>query len=76
MKFHGPTTLILQSRASRVSEVLTARDSAEIADSQPDLTESMTDAQKQVKELNPSGKGAKLNTARRGSDGRITIEAS
>ncbi|KAK5148903.1 hypothetical protein LTR04_000363 [Oleoguttula sp. CCFEE 6159] len=33
LKFQGPSTILLQSRASRISDVLTARDIAEIADS-------------------------------------------
>ena len=33
LQFHGPTTILLSSRASRISEVLTSRDINEIADS-------------------------------------------
>ena len=33
LKFHGPTTLLISSRASRISDVLTSRDVNEIADS-------------------------------------------
>lgn len=33
LKFHGPTTILLSSRASRISDVLTSRDVNEIADS-------------------------------------------
>ena len=33
LKFHGPTTILVSSRASRISDVLTARDVNEIADS-------------------------------------------
>jgi hypothetical protein len=33
LQFHGPTTLLLSSRASRISDVLTTRDVNEIADS-------------------------------------------
>ncbi|MCJ1362300.1 Altered inheritance of mitochondria protein 24, mitochondrial [Acarospora aff. strigata] len=32
LQFHGPTTILLQSRASRLSDVLTTRDVNEIAD--------------------------------------------
>ncbi|KAL6704137.1 Altered inheritance of mitochondria protein 24, mitochondrial [Coniothyrium glycines] len=35
LRFEGPTTMLLQSRASRVSDVLTLRDVNEIADSPP-----------------------------------------
>jgi uncharacterized protein (AIM24 family) len=33
LQFHGPTTILLSSRASRISDVLTSRDVHEIADS-------------------------------------------
>jgi hypothetical protein len=33
LKFHGPTTILLSSRASRISDVMTSRDINEIADS-------------------------------------------
>ena len=33
LQFHGPTTILLSSRASRISDVLTSRDINEIADS-------------------------------------------
>ena len=33
LKFHGPTTILLSSRASKISDVLTSRDINEIADS-------------------------------------------
>lgn len=33
LKFHGPTTILMSSRASRISDVLTSRDVNEIADS-------------------------------------------
>lgn len=33
LQFHGPTTLLLSSRASRISDVLTTRDVNEVADS-------------------------------------------
>jgi len=35
LRFHGPTTLLLQSRAARISDVLTSRDINEIADVEP-----------------------------------------
>lgn len=39
LQFHGPTTLLLSSRASRVSDVLTTRDINEIADSPPGVVQ-------------------------------------
>lgn len=37
LRFEGPTTMLLQSRGSRVSDVLTLKDVNEIAESQPGL---------------------------------------
>lgn len=34
LKFHGPTTILMSSRASRISDVLTSRDVNEIADTE------------------------------------------
>ena len=35
MQFHGPTQILLQTRAARLRDVLTARDVNEIADTEP-----------------------------------------
>jgi hypothetical protein len=40
LKFHGPTTILLSSRASRISDVLTSRDINEIADSPAGVVQS------------------------------------
>lgn len=46
LRFQGPTTLLIQSRAARVNEVLTAQDVNEIADSPPGVVrEAVRDAQ-------------------------------
>jgi len=39
LRFEGPTTMLIQSRASRISEVLTLKDTDEIASSQPGAVE-------------------------------------
>lgn len=39
LRFEGPTTMLVQSRASRISDVLTLRDVDEIADSPPGAVE-------------------------------------
>lgn len=39
MQFHGPTTILLSSRASRISDVLTTQDVNEIADAPPDAAQ-------------------------------------
>lgn len=40
LQFHGPTTILVSSRASRISDVLTARDVNEIADSEAGAVQS------------------------------------
>ncbi|KAL1609615.1 Altered inheritance of mitochondria protein 24, mitochondrial [Nothophoma quercina] len=43
LRFEGPTTLLLQSRASRISDVLTLKDVNEIAESQPGAVQDAVD---------------------------------
>ena len=43
LRFEGPTTLLLQSRASRVSDALTLKDVNEIAESQPGAVQDAVD---------------------------------
>jgi len=40
LQFHGPTTILVSSRASRISDVLTSRDVNEIADSEAGVAQS------------------------------------
>lgn len=40
LQFHGPTTILMSSRASRISDVLTSRDINEIADSEAGAVQS------------------------------------
>jgi hypothetical protein len=47
LQFHGPTTILMSSRASRISDVLSSRDVNEIADSPAGLVQSA---------LTPAGK--------------------
>ncbi|EKD14228.1 uncharacterized protein L3040_003633 [Drepanopeziza brunnea f. sp. 'multigermtubi'] len=39
LKFHGPTTILMSSRASRISDVLTSRDVNEIADTEAGIVQ-------------------------------------
>lgn len=39
LQFHGPMTILIQTRASRLSDVLTSRDLNEIADTQAGATQ-------------------------------------
>lgn len=40
LQFHGPSTILLQSRGSRISDILTTQDVNEIADSPPGVVQS------------------------------------
>ncbi|KAI4151599.1 MAG: hypothetical protein LQ340_003419 [Diploschistes diacapsis] len=42
LQFQGPSTILLQTRASRISDVLTSRDVNEIADTEPGAVQSAT----------------------------------
>jgi hypothetical protein len=78
LKFHGPTTILLSSRASRISDVLTSRDINEIADSPRGAVQSAvtlastpTDesAKKQVSDV-PTG----FHVAKITRDGKVKFE--
>lgn len=56
LKFHGPTTILLSSRASRISDVLTARDINEIADTPAGAVQSTVTLIRQPKESEESTK--------------------
>jgi tripartite-type tricarboxylate transporter receptor subunit TctC len=43
LRFEGPTTMLLQSRGSRISDVLTLRDVNEIAESPPGAVQDVVD---------------------------------
>ena len=44
MQFHGPATILLQTRAARISDILTSRDVNEIADTEPGAIQSAMSA--------------------------------
>jgi uncharacterized protein (AIM24 family) len=77
LKFHGPTTILMSSRASRINDVLTSRDVNEIADSPAGAVQSAVTlvnkpaevVQKQVADV-PTG----FHYAQVGSDGRVKFE--
>ncbi|KIV96362.1 hypothetical protein PV10_00243 [Exophiala mesophila] len=84
LRFEGPTTLLIQSRAARVSEVLTAQDVNEIADAPPGVvSEAVRSAQiSQGKSLEGSGavgvptpahSTPKVSVASVGSDGKVSF---
>lgn len=79
LQFHGPTTILMSSRASRLNDVLTSRDVNEIADSpagalQPAVTldsqpQKKTEMEKRVIDI-PSG----FHFAEVGKDGKVKFE--
>jgi uncharacterized protein (AIM24 family) len=79
LQFHGPNTILLSSRASRISDVLTSRDINEIADSPAGAVQSaVTLASKPMGETIGSAKQAVhvptgFHTAEVGKDGQVTF---
>ncbi|KAH7080789.1 mitochondrial biogenesis AIM24-domain-containing protein [Paraphoma chrysanthemicola] len=57
LQFQGPSTLLIQSRASRISDVLTLRDVNEIAESPPGSVQDVVERKikEEIKELEASG---------------------
>ena len=84
LQFHGPTAILLQTRASRISDVLTSQDVNEIADTQPGVVqplvalsrdESPAESGGQTKAAMPvTIKAPRMSTASIGSDGKVTFE--
>jgi hypothetical protein len=58
LRFQGPTTMLIQSRASRISDVLTLRNVDEIADSPPGAVEDAA-TRKIKEEIKSIGEGTK-----------------
>ena len=58
LRFEGPTTMLVQSRASRISDVLTLRNVDEIADSPPGAVEDAA-TRKIKEEIKSIGEGTK-----------------
>ena len=87
LRFHGPTTILLQTRASRVSDVLTTRDVDEIADTQPGVVEPLVSLRQesspeqrkpslQENVVSPTMKFPQMRTASIDRDGKVTFEGS
>jgi hypothetical protein len=75
LQFHGPTTLLLSSRAARISDVLTSRDINEIADSPAGAAQSAVTLASLPKEIETSQRAADVPTGFRiasvGGDGKV-----
>lgn len=81
LHFRGPTTILLQTRAARIRDVLTSEDVNEIADMQPAVTLSQEGGQKDPAESPKAGfpvviKAPRMSTASIGNDGKVTFEST
>ncbi|KAF8866221.1 hypothetical protein BDZ45DRAFT_710836 [Acephala macrosclerotiorum] len=78
LKFHGPTTILISSRASRVGDVLTSRDVNEIADSPAGAVTSAVTLMSKPKEEESSKQISDVPTgfhvAEVGRDGKVKFE--
>ena len=85
LQFHGPTTILLQTRASRISDILTSRDVNEVADVEPGMTQPLVMLSRlQAKAESPNTtvkkvesatvKSPTMQTASIGKDGKVSFE--
>jgi len=84
LQFYGPTTVLLQTRASRISDVLTSQDVNEIANAQPGVIQpvvtlsqenSPAGSTSQEKATMPvTSKAPRMSAASIGSDGMVTFD--
>ncbi|CAA9957241.1 AIM24 domain containing protein [Pyrenophora teres f. maculata] len=70
LQFQGPATMLLQSRASRISDVLTLRDVDEIADSPPGAVQDAVE-RKIKEEIKSIGEGTKAPMPNTDASGTI-----
>ncbi|CAG8954952.1 hypothetical protein HYFRA_00008641 [Hymenoscyphus fraxineus] len=76
LQFHGPATILMSSRASRISDVLTSRDVNEIADAPPGSAQPAVTLEKSQAAETTSGKQATpvptgFHTAEVSRDGKV-----
>lgn len=80
LQFHGPTTILMSSRASRINDVLTSRDVNEIADSPAGAVQSPVTLEGQSKELDVKKRIVDVPTgfhfAEVSKDGKVKFEDS
>jgi hypothetical protein len=78
LQFKGPTTLLLSSRASRISDVLTSRDINEIADSEAGVAQSAVMLLRTPKEEDAPKRASDVATGFRvanvGKDGKVAFK--
>jgi hypothetical protein len=79
LQFHGPTTILMSSRGSRISDVLTSRDVNEIADSPAGALQSAVTLEIQPQEKHdipksPADVSTGFRFAEVGKDGKVKFE--
>ncbi|KAL8635223.1 MAG: hypothetical protein Q9226_009375 [Calogaya cf. arnoldii] len=77
LQFYGPATILLQTRAVRLNDVLTSRDINEIAEAPGGLAPKSSSLVADVPETDVSKevtKPLRMSTASIGSDGKIVFE--
>lgn len=86
LQFHGPSSILVQTRAARLNDVLTSQDVNEIADAQPGVVQPLvtlerdqrnqysSDQQKSQVASPVTIKAPSMQTASIGSDGKVTFE--
>jgi hypothetical protein len=79
LQFRGPTTILMSSRASRISDVLTSADVNEIADAPAGAVPAAVELARKPKEEEGAPKtkdtaAIKINVATVGQDGKVRIE--
>ncbi|KAI9822141.1 MAG: Altered inheritance of mitochondria protein 24, mitochondrial [Thelocarpon impressellum] len=85
LQFHGPSTILLQSRAARLGDVLTARDVNEVAETEPGAMQPSETLQRRQQTGNDAAEAAKrrisiapasLNVASVRRDGKVEFQAA
>ena len=83
LQFYGPMTILLQTRASRMRDVLTSANINEIADAQPGTVHTvvtLAQERSQADSGEPEAgfpvniKAPRMSTASIGTDGKVTFE--
>jgi len=78
LQFHGPTTILLSSRAARVNDVLTSRDVNEIADTEAGIIQQAVTLATKPKDIATSRQTADVPTgfhvAEVSGDGKVRFE--
>ena len=83
LQFQGPSTILLQTRASRIRDVLTLKDMNEMADAQPGTIQPFVALERDSKDLSSkalvmpqhsASKAPSLRMASITSDGKVTFE--